>query len=345
VRAPHHQPHDPDGSPDGQGLSVLVTGGAGFIGSHLVDQLLCQGHAVTVIDDLSTGRRCNLPDRHERLRFIEADLAHALAAFGAGERFDRVYHLAAAVGVKRVMDDPVGTIHTNVHQTGDLLTFALDHGPNGEPAPTLIASTSEVYGKGSRSPFSEEDDVVYGPTTVTRWSYACSKAIDEFLALAHHRRDGLPVVVVRFFNTVGPRQVGQYGMVLPRFIHAASRGEDLVIHGDGSQSRCFADVRDVVPALPALLDDPRSHGRVFNIGRDEPITIGELALVVIRTLGSASGVRRIPYGEVYPEGFEDLRERRPDLTRIRQSIGYAPKIDLESTIRDMANAATGAPGC
>jgi len=335
---------EPMERPSPDPLSVLITGGAGFIGSHLADLLLERGDRVTVVDDLSTGRRENLPARHERLRFIEADLEHALDALGAGERFDRIYHLAAAVGVKRVMDDPVGAIETNVHQTASLLRFALRQGPGDRPAPTLIASSSEVYGKSAKSSFAEDDDVVYGPTTVTRWSYACSKAIDEFLALAHHDRHGLPVVVVRFFNTIGPRQVGAHGMVVPRFVGAARSGEDVVIHGDGRQSRCFADVRDVVPALPRLLDDPACHGRVFNIGRDEPITIAELADLVIRTLDSRSRTRLVPYGDAYPSGFEDLRQRRPDLRRIREAIGYEPTIPLARTIHDVAEQAAGAPG-
>lgn len=335
--APSNQsPSDPN--------RALVTGGAGFIGSHLVDHLLATGSAVTVIDDLSTGRRDNLPPEHPRLRFIEADLEHALRAFGPGERFDEIYHLAAAVGVKRVMDDPVGSIEINVGQTAALLRYALDHGTRHAMPRTLIASSSEVYGKSDKQPFSEDDDVLYGPTTVTRWSYACSKAIDEFLALAHADRSGLPCVVARFFNTVGPRQVGRYGMVLPRFVDAAIRGEPLEVHGDGEQSRCFADVRDVTLALPALLRDPACHGRVFNVGSDVPITIADLARRVIETLSSRSDLTRVPYDRVYPSGFEDLRQRRPDLTRIRTAIGYEPKIRLEDTIRDLADwIASGAP--
>ncbi|MCC5786814.1 MAG: GDP-mannose 4,6-dehydratase [Phycisphaerales bacterium] len=315
---------------------VLITGGAGFIGSHLVESLLASGDRVTVIDDLSTGREQNLPAEHPRLRFIRADLAHALDSLGELERFDEVYHLAAAVGVKRVMDRPIESIETNVLQTSAVLRFASEHGTGERGARTLIASSSEVYGKADKSPFSEDDDVVYGPTSVIRWSYACSKAIDEHLTIAHHRRRGLPAVIARFFNTVGPRQVGEYGMVLPRFVGAALLGEPLVVHGDGTQSRCFADVRDVAGALPKLLRTDGCIGGVFNLGADEPITIKALAELVVSTLESSSTIELAPYSDVYPEGFEDLRQRRPDLSRIKNAIGYAPAIGLKQTIRDLA---------
>ncbi|MBX3363833.1 MAG: GDP-mannose 4,6-dehydratase [Phycisphaeraceae bacterium] len=321
----------------------LVTGGAGFIGSHLVDALLVRGDHVTVIDDLSTGLRANLPGEHPRLRFIEADLGDALSALGKGEVFDEIYHLAAAVGVARVMADPIGSIETNVGLTASLLRFAARHGRESHGARTLIASSSEVYGKAAKSPFSELDDVVYGPTTVTRWSYACSKALDEHLALAWSAKHNLPTVIVRFFNTVGPRQVGEYGMVLPRFVRAALRGEDLQVYGDGRQSRCFADVRDVVGALPRLMATPACIGSVFNLGSDRSITIAELADLVISTLGSASRKRFVEYSAVYPEGFEDLQQRRPDLSRIRTAIGYEPRYALEQTIRDIAAQSTGIP--
>lgn len=318
----------------------LVTGGAGFVGSHLVDRLLERGDHVTVVDNLSTGRRANLDGAQAaaaaRLRFIEADLKDALAAFGKGEVFDEIYHLAAAVGVKLVMDDPIRGIETNIEQTAALLRFATGHGPAGRGVPTLITSSSEVYGKSARNPFSETDDVVYGPTSVTRWSYACSKAIDEYLALAYHRQGRLPVVVVRLFNTVGPRQVGDYGMVLPRFVRAALRGERLEVYGDGTQSRCFCDVRDVAEALPMVLAAPAAAGQVFNVGSDRPISMAELAGLVVKTLGSRSATRLIPYSEAYPAGFEDLMQRRPDLTRIRGVIGFSPRRPLEETIRDLA---------
>lgn len=323
----------------------LVSGGAGFIGSHLTELLLARGDRVTVVDNLSTGRRDNLAAATaaggSRLRFIEADLSDALAAFGKGERFDQIYHLAAAVGVRLVVEDPIRSIETNVDQTSAILRFAMSHAaPSGAagPAPILIASSSEVYGKSTHSPFREDDDVVYGPTTVARWSYAFSKAIDEFLALAYSAQRQLPAVVVRFFNTVGPRQVGDYGMVLPRFVQAALRGEPLEVHGDGRQSRCFCDVRDVVTALPRLLGDRAAHGRVFNVGSDLAISIGELADLVIKTLDSRSVVRLIPYTQAYGAGFEDLMQRRPDLTRIREAVGFRPQIPLEETIRAVAQA-------
>jgi len=322
---------------------VLVTGGAGFVGSHLTDLLLASGAHVTVVDDLSTGRRENLPAANHDLRFIEGDLAGVLEGELAGVRFTHIHHLAAAVGVQRVMERPIESIETNIWQTSALLRFALTAGPDGEPCPTLLASSSEVYGKGARSPFREGDDCVLGPTTVTRWSYACSKAIDEHLALAYADRLGLPVVVARLFNTVGPRQVGDYGMVLPRFVGAALDGDDLVVHGDGRQSRCFADVRDVVRDLDALLQTPEASGRVVNVGADEPITIGRLADVVIETLSSRSQARMVPYDAVYGEGFEDLRERRPDLSTLRTLTGIVRRTPLEVTIRDVAEALRAGP--
>lgn len=326
---------------------VLVTGGAGFIGSHLCDVLLSRGDEVTAVDNLSTGRRSNLPARHDRLRFIEADLSSALGAMGGGgtgERFDEIYHLAAAVGVKLVMDKPIEAIDTNVEQTSALLKFAVTHGAGGRGAPTLIASSSEVYGKPDKAPFSEDDDVVYGPTTKGRWSYACSKAIDEYLALAYHAQRALPTVVARFFNTVGPRQVGAYGMVLPNFVKSALLGEDLVVHGDGAQSRCFCDVRDVAAVLPRMLGTPACFGRVFNVGSDAVISIRALAETVIRTLSSRSRVRLVPYDQVYGAGFEDLRQRQPDLRRVRQTVGFTPRIALEQTIRDLAEQIAEAAG-
>jgi UDP-glucose 4-epimerase len=255
---------------------------------------------------------------------------------GIDDRFDEVYHLAAAVGVKLVMDEPVRSIEVNVGQTAALLNFACGCRSDGGPACTLIASSSEVYGKSDRIPFREDDDVVYGPTTKGRWSYAASKAIDEYLALAHHAKHGLPVVVARFFNTVGPRQVGAYGMVLPNFVGAALKGQDLPVHGDGTQSRCFCDVRDVVQALPRLVETPECAGRVFNVGSDRVITIGDLADQVINILGSSSRARLIPYDQVYSAGFEDLAQRRPDLERLKRAIGFVPRYSLEQTIRDVA---------
>ena len=315
---------------------VLVSGGAGFIGSHLVDGLLALGHQVTVVDNLSTGRRSNLAAAQalngERLRFIQAELSAALDAFGPGEQFSAFYHLAAAVGVKRVMDDPISAIDTNVHETSAALRFSHSRG-----IPTLIASSSEVYGKPSNELFKEDDDVIYGATTITRWSYACSKAIDEFLALAYHRQHNLPTFVVRFFNTVGPRQVGDYGMVIPRFVASALKGEDLIVHGDGNQSRCFGDVRDIAGALPRIMASSLTAGKVFNLGTDRSITIRELADLVITVTRSSSKVRSIPYSEAFTvQGFEDLKKRKPDLSRIKAAIGFEPKFTLRETIADVA---------
>ncbi len=322
---------------------ALVTGGAGFIGSHLVGILLERGDRVTVIDDLSTGRLSNLPLNpdgagHANLRFIRADLSDALEQFGPGERFDEIYHLAAAVGVRRVIERPIESIETNVLETAALLRFAASHGGAGEwLPPTLIASSSEVYGKGAKSPFLEDDDCVYGPTTALRWSYACSKALDEYLALAYHAQRGLPVVVVRLFNTVGPRQLGDYGMVLPNFVGAVLAGRAPEVYGDGAQTRCFCDVRDVAPALPRLLKQQECHGRVFNLGSDEPISILDLARRVGAALDSPIEPRLAPYDRAYAPGFEDLRQRKPDLTRVRAAIGFQPTIPLDQTIRDIAS--------
>jgi len=317
---------------------TLVSGGAGFIGSHLVERLLARGDSVTVVDNLSTGSRANLPATAPGLRFIEADLREALAVLGKGEVFDEIYHLAAAVGVKLVVEDPARAIEVNVEQTAAMLRFAQHRSPTGGGVPTLIASSSEVYGKSSKDPFCEDDDAVYGPTTVPRWSYACSKAIDEYLALAYHKDRGVPTVVCRFFNTIGPRQVGDYGMVVPRFVEAALAGRDLVVHGDGAQSRCFCDVRDVADVLPRLLEDERCRGRVFNVGSDRPISVLALAELVVGVLGSSSRARFVPYSEAFGAGFEDLRQRRPDLSRVRAAVGFEPKIGLEKTVRDVAAA-------
>jgi UDP-glucose 4-epimerase len=324
--------HSPNQPLDSAGpRSVLVTGGAGFIGSHLVEHLLARGDQVVVVDNLSTGRRENLATRDaRRVELVEGSVGVALDAL-RGRRFDQIYHLAAAVGVRLVIERPTHTIETNIHETSAVLAFASEH-----LTPILLASTSEVYGKGVRTPFREVDDVVYGPTTVSRWSYACSKAINEYLALAHHREHRLPATIVRFFNTVGPRQVGRYGMVLPRFVAAALAGEPLVVHGDGQQSRCFCDARDAVLALPLLVETPSCHGGVFNLGDDREISILELAQLVKRTLQSESLVQLVPYAEAFGPDFDDLRRRQPDLTKIRTAIGWRSCISLEQTILDIA---------
>jgi len=319
--------------PDGHHAhpTCLVTGGAGFIGSHLVERLVALGRRVTVLDDLSTGRRSNLDGVRDRVELVEGNVADT-ATLMAGRHFDEVYHLAAAVGVRLVLEDPIRAIETNVHGTAAVLEYAQHH---GQPR-TLIASSSEVYGKPNTGVFSEDDDSLYGPTTTTRWSYAASKALDEHLALAYDRLRGVPVVVCRFFNTVGPRQIGDYGMVVPNFVSAALRGEPITIYGDGEQSRCFCDVRDVAGLLPTLLSAPGARAQVVNVGHDEPVTIAGLADLVTETLASDSPITKIPYSDAYPAGFEDLRQRRPDLSRVRELTGFEPRIPLRQTILDLA---------
>ncbi|MHC4414839.1 MAG: NAD-dependent epimerase/dehydratase family protein [Planctomycetota bacterium] len=310
----------------------LVTGGAGFIGSHLVEHLARRGDHVIVVDDVSTGRRSNLDGVDaSRMTFMEASVADAMRSLQPGE-ITEIYHLAAAVGVRLVIDQPIGTIETNLLETSAALNFAAT-----ASTPILFASSSEVYGKSTRTPFGEDDDVVYGPPRQPRWAYACSKAIDECLALAHHHENGLPVVVVRFFNTVGPRQVGRYGMVLPRFVAAALENEPIEVYGDGRQTRCLCDVRDVVEVLPSLLSEPSCEGEVFNVGSDEPIEIRALAELVRETLGSRSPIVYVPYDRAFGPGFDDLRYRQPDLTRIRNATGFVARTPLVQTIRDLAN--------
>jgi len=317
---------------------ALITGGAGFIGSHLAEHLIAQGTAVTVIDNLSTGCIENLEPIIDAIRFIEGDVDRGLASLDDDIHFDEIYHLAAAVGVDLVLDDPITAIKTNIHQTDAVFEYAL---ANGSP-PTLIASSSEVYGKPNMGVFSEEDDLLFGATTITRWSYAHAKAIDEHLALAYWNQHRLPTVICRFFNTVGPRQVGRYGMVLPRFVESALKNETLRVFGDGTQSRCFCDGRDVIEALVRMVRSPKCAGRVFNIGSDHPITIMELAQKVIETLGSSSAIELIPYCDAYPPGFEDLRHRKPNLDRIKEAVGFEPRYPLAQTIEDLAKTISSA---
>lgn len=318
----------------------LVTGGAGFIGSHLVEHLLARGDEVVVVDNYSTGRQTNLASviTSSRLRLLVGAVEDVVPTFAPGE-FDEIYHLAAAVGVRLVIERPVETIRTNVLDT----VLVLDHAA-AAGTPILIASTSEVYGKSAKMPFAEDDDVMYGPTIYSRWSYACSKAIDEYLALAYSRQQQLPVVIARFFNTVGPRQIGRYGMVVPRFVEAAMSGLELQVHGDGQQTRCFCDVRDVVELLPRMMND-RCFGRVFNVGHDQPISINDLARLVIETLKSSSTISLVPYAEAFGEGFDDLRHRQPHLQRIREATGFTPSIPLDQTIRDLAVELRDRNGC
>ena len=316
--------------------NILVTGGAGFIGSHLVEQFVSKGDRVTIVDDLSTGRRTNLAAVDPtRIEFIEGELSTVLPKLDP-QRFDEIHHLAAAVGVRLVVDQPVRVIETNVLETLAILRFA-----SGGNVPTLLASTSEVYGKSDQVPFSEDDDLVLGPTTEPRWAYACSKAIDEFLGLAWHRDSGLPVVIARFFNTVGPRQVGTWGMVLPRFVEAALVGKPLLVYGTGEQTRCFCDVRDVVNILPKLLREPAAIGSVLNIGRDVSISIAALAQLVVDVLGSDSAIEQISYETAYGRSIEDMVHRRPDVSRIQSIFSFEPVIPLDQTIRDLATERQG----
>ncbi|MBI1815265.1 MAG: GDP-mannose 4,6-dehydratase [Deltaproteobacteria bacterium] len=309
--------------------TYLITGGAGFIGSHLADALLTAGHRVLVLDDLSTGSRRNLAHLDQHANFecvIDSVLNRARLAELIG-RADAVFHLAAAVGVRLIVESPVRTIETNVKGTEIVLELASTAG-----TPVLITSSSEVYGKGARVPFREDDDLVLGNTKTGRWSYACSKALDEFLALAYVREKHLPAIVVRLFNTAGPRQTGQYGMVLPTFVRQALAGRPITVYGDGTQRRCFGYVGDVVGALLQLIDCREAIGGVFNIGSDEEVTIGELASRVKALTGSASEIVRIPYEQAWDEQFEDMQRRIPDLTRIRDLIGFRPVTRLTEII-------------
>lgn len=310
----------------------LITGGAGFIGSHLAEFLLDRDEEVLVLDNLSTGRFENIKHLVARKNFsyLLVDLSNAEVLEDAIAKADYIYHLAAAVGVRLIVEDPVRTIETNIEGTGLVLRLAARSGK-----PVLLTSTSEVYGKGSQDRFSEEDDTVYGPTSKSRWSYAFSKAVDEFLALAYHESKGLPVVVVRLFNTVGPRQVGHYGMVIPRFIDQALAGGPITVYGDGEQSRCFCHVADVVPALYRLMHEPRAAGQVVNLGSEEECTIHRLAEIVRDKAFPGCEIRHVPYEEAYRPGFEDMRRRVPSLERARQLIGYRATHSLEQILADM----------
>ena len=310
----------------------LVTGGAGFIGSHLTERLLDTGHSVTVIDDLSTGRADNLSAvaAHPELRIVEASIVNPLALSEAARDADLIYHLAAAVGVKLVADDPVRTIETNIHPTESLLRIALQGG-----RPFFLASTSEVYGKNPKERWSEEDDLQLGPTSRPRWAYGCSKAIDEFLALAYHRKYALPVVIGRFFNVVGPRQVGQYGMVVPRFIEQALAGGPVVVYDDGSQERCFAHVREVVDCVATLMETPEAEGKIFNIGSDQPISVLNLAQAVIERANPEASIKHIPYGEAYGSDFEDVQRRVPDVSKLERVISRKPQATLGEILDEL----------
>jgi UDP-glucose 4-epimerase len=311
-------------------VRALITGGAGFIGSHLAEALLDAGHTATVIDDLSTGSIDNIAHLKKRSGFqytIDSITNEPLLA-ELIDQSDLVFHLAAAVGVKLIVEQPVHTIETNVRGTEVVLKHA-----NKKKKLVVIASTSEVYGKSVAVPFNEDADLVLGPTPKHRWAYACSKAIDEFLALAYWKERKLPIVIVRFFNTVGPRQTGQYGMVVPTFVRQALAGQPLTVFGDGTQSRSFTYVGDVVWALLRLVDEPRAVGEVFNIGNGEEITIRGLAEKVKALTESTSEIVTVPYDQAYEAGFEDMPRRVPDIRKIQRLIGYEPKVDLDEILR------------
>ena len=314
-------------------MKILITGGAGFVGSHLADKLIGQGHEITVIDDLSTGRYSNVEhlEGNERFRLIIDTVLNAPLMEELIRDSDRVFHMASAVGVRLIMEQPVKTIETIFHGTDVVLKFCSRYRKR-----VLIPSTSEVYGKGASIPFREEDDLLTGATDKHRWAYACAKTLDEFLALAHWKETRLPVVVVRLFNTVGPRQTGQYGMVVPRFVHAAMRNEPITVFGDGTQQRCFGHVLDVVEGLSKLLETPECFGQVINLGNDEEVSILGLAERAIEIAGSKSEIRYIPYEEAYGDGFEDMRRRVPGLEKARKLIGYQPTRSLTDIINDVA---------
>ena len=322
-------------------MIALITGGAGFIGSHLAEELLGRGQGVVVFDNVSTGSLSNIEHLHgipgfeyHRGTILDTDdLARLIS------QVDMVYHLAAAVGVKYVLENPVTALETNTRGTHNVLKLAQRLGNKK----VIITSSSEVYGKSDKLPFQEDDDSVIGPTSIRRWGYACSKALDEFLALAYHREKGLPVVVLRLFNTVGPRQAGGYGMVLPRLVSQALAGDPMTVYGDGDQQRSFTYVRDVVKAIPDIAQAPGAEGHVFNLGSDKEISINGLAGVVRQALKSTSEIIHLSFREVYGEGFEETRRRVPDISKIRRYISYEPNSDLGFIIKEIARSLETCP--
>jgi UDP-glucose 4-epimerase len=310
-------------------MRVLITGGAGFVGSHLADALLAAGHEVTAFDNLSTGSIDNIEHlkTHPRFRYTIESVQNEPVLAEQIDRCDVVFHLAAAVGVKKIVEEPVHTIENNVHGTEVVLRHA-----NKKKRLVVVASTSEVYGKSVDVPFREDADLVLGPTSKHRWAYACSKAIDEFLALAYWKEKKLPVIVIRLFNTVGPRQTGQYGMVIPTFVRQALAGQPITVFGDGTQRRSFTYVGDVVDGLIGLMREPKAVGQVFNIGNGEEISMRALAEKVKAMAASASDIVTIPYDQAYEAGFEDMPRRVPDISKIRGLVGYEPKVQLEEIL-------------
>jgi len=315
-------------------VRALITGGAGFIGSHLAEALLADGNHVTVIDNLSTGFLENIEPfiKLPHFEFAIETITDQIVMDRLVSECDIIFHLAAAVGVKLIVQDPVGTIETNVIATETVLKTALRYRKK-----VLLASTSEVYGKGSSFPFKEDDDIVLGPTSRHRWSYAASKMVDEFLSLAYYRQYELPIVNFRLFNTIGPRQTGRYGMVVPSFVRQALAGEPLTVYGDGRQSRCFCDVADAVRALMALAECRGAEGQLFNIGSTEEVTILELAERIIKISGSESQIEFVSYDDAYGPGFEDMRRRVPDISKINRTIGWTPGLTLDDALVRIVN--------
>lgn len=310
--------------------NILITGGAGFIGSHLAEALLNRGDKVTIIDNLSTGSLENITDfkDHPRFSYVIDDVMNRPVMEELINQVDIIFHLAAAVGVKLIVENPVRTIETNVRATELVLELAASLQKK-----VIIASSSEVYGKLDKEFFSEDDDLLLGPTSKLRWSYAASKIIDEFLAKAYYKQLGLPVVIVRFFNIIGPRQTGQYGMVVPTFIKQALSGQPITVYGDGSQRRSFTWVKDAVNALIALSEHPEAEGKVFNIGHKNDISIYELAQMVKKITGSSSEIVFVDYDKAYEQSFEDIRRRRPDISKIQNLIGYQPTLELPEILK------------
>jgi len=310
-------------------MKTLITGGAGFIGSHLCEHLLAEGHSVSIIDNLSTGKFSNIAHLQPNPNFqytigsiLDTELLEKLIS-----SCDEIYHLAAAVGVKYIIENPLLSIQTNILGTEQVLELSNKHKKR-----VLIASTSEIYGKNDQIPFKEDDDRVLGSTSISRWSYSCAKAIDEFFGFAYFREKKLPIIIVRLFNTVGPRQTGQYGMVIPKFVKAAQLNQPIIIYGSGKQSRCFADVADVVWGLKTLMNEPKAIGQVFNLGNTEEITIEDLAMKVKTLTRSNSKIEYKSYEDVFEQGFEDMFRRMPDLTKIHEYIGYTPQYNLDAIL-------------
>lgn len=319
-------------------MRFLVTGGAGFIGSHLSERLLSLNHEVSCVDDLSTGNVDNIAGfrNHPRYSFHLDSIFNERLMNELVDRADVIVHFAAAVGVKRIVEFPVQTIETNVAGSEIVLNLAARRSKR-----TLIASTSEVYGKSTKFPFAEDDDLVLGSTYNSRWGYACSKAIDEFLTLAYHREKGLPATILRFFNTVGPRQTGQYGMVVPSFVKQALQGEPVTVYGSGEQTRCFGHVHDIVEGLIRVIKSEETIGEIFNLGSTEEVSINELARRIIKASGSQSKIVHIPYSDAYAPGFEDMFRRVPDISKAHRTFGFTPKHTLDEIISDVIEHMSG----